>query len=306
MPPRVCIGVGSIAVSTDDGSEALDELYRDHFAGLVRVAFLLTGSSAAAEDAVHEVSCESRVVPAASIIRRATCERPWSTSAARSIGARPAALCLSWPAITSFPTSCWRPAMLLARCRPDSVPRSCCATSYEIARILGCRPSTVISAGIIIDLGDAASAIQTPVVGIATFERLRGGEQTEVDEQAGSIVVVSGGWYMHLNIYDEITDALGPGASTIVFDSIVASEQVDDSGLPSFELRAPLRWATDTEIPLQMMVQYSRFVVRRGCSDLAVSCSPDLSLEVVPSDQVFAPSSAWLGNAVEITSRPPN
>ena len=37
------------------GETGLEDLYRDHFASLMRVAFLLSDSAAAAEDAVHEV-----------------------------------------------------------------------------------------------------------------------------------------------------------------------------------------------------------------------------------------------------------
>lgn len=42
---------------------ALDAVYREHYAGLVRIAFLLTASAPAAEDAVHEViaRCTHRV-----------------------------------------------------------------------------------------------------------------------------------------------------------------------------------------------------------------------------------------------------
>jgi len=38
-----------------DQEDGFEQAYRAHFAPLMRVAFLLTGSNAAAEDAVHEV-----------------------------------------------------------------------------------------------------------------------------------------------------------------------------------------------------------------------------------------------------------
>ena len=46
-----------------DAQESMEALYRDQFRPLVRVAFLLTGSRAAAEDAVHEafVKCAARI-----------------------------------------------------------------------------------------------------------------------------------------------------------------------------------------------------------------------------------------------------
>lgn len=74
------------------------------------------------------------------------------------------------------------------------------------------------------------------------------------------------------------------------------------SGLPSFELSAPLRWADDEELPLQMEVQYPEFVVRRGCGAAAQACSDDESLQVIAADDVFSPAASWPGGTPKITN----
>jgi RNA polymerase sigma factor (sigma-70 family) len=50
-------------VGIDQRDDALTAAYRTHAPGLIRVAWLLTGSAAAAEDAVHEVflRCADRI-----------------------------------------------------------------------------------------------------------------------------------------------------------------------------------------------------------------------------------------------------
>lgn len=54
--PRLLQGVEDVLVSEPKADDRqLDALYRAHSEQLVRVAFLLTGSHAAAEDAVHDV-----------------------------------------------------------------------------------------------------------------------------------------------------------------------------------------------------------------------------------------------------------
>lgn len=42
-----------------------------------------------------------------------------------------------------------------------------------------------------------------------------------------------------------------------------------------------------------MEVQYETFVVRRGCSELAVACSLTRAVQVIPGDRVFAPAPRW-------------
>lgn len=54
-PAGLCIHVGAIRMSAEPERDHLARLYEEHFAWLSRIAFLITGSTAAAEDAVHEV-----------------------------------------------------------------------------------------------------------------------------------------------------------------------------------------------------------------------------------------------------------
>ena len=55
--------MGSLAVGEPSASNRFDTVYREHFAVLMRVAFLMLGSNNAAEDLVHDVfvRCASRL-----------------------------------------------------------------------------------------------------------------------------------------------------------------------------------------------------------------------------------------------------
>ena len=158
-----------------------------------------------------------------------------------------------------------------------------------------------IHAAIVIDLDDGEVSIEGPIVGIATFHSIAGSTPRAFYGRDDPVVVASGNWNMVLNIYDYVIAELGESAKSTLLDSITAHDPPDDSGLPAFELLAPLRWADDYEVPLQMMVSYNDFAVRRGCSSFAVACSADGSVEVVPKEKVVSPHPEWPGNTVEIT-----
>jgi len=96
--------------------------------------------------------------------------------------------------------------------------------------------------------------------------------------------------------------ALGDDAATRVASWIDASDSVHESGLPSFELSAPLRWAADEELPLQMLVLYREFVVRRGCGTTAKACTDDRRLQVIAADDVLSPAPSWPDGSVQITN----
>ena len=162
-------------------------------------------------------------------------------------------------------------------------------------------------AAIVIDLDDGEAPIEGPVVGIASFystDSTAGRNLSAFGDRDDYLVVASGSWFMLLDIYDHVIEELGESAKSILSDSIIALDPPDESGLPAFELWAPLRWASDDEVPLQMMVSYRDFVVRRGCSSLAVACSSDGLVEVVPKGRVISPHPEWPGNSVEITRLP--
>ena len=52
---RLILDVRSLTVGEPSAPNGLDAVYREHFAGLMRVAFLMLGSNDAAEDLVHDV-----------------------------------------------------------------------------------------------------------------------------------------------------------------------------------------------------------------------------------------------------------
>src|SRR4051794_41672055 len=57
------VGVVMRSRATDEDDDLFAATYREHFAALVRVAFLLTGSNEGAEDAVHDtfLRCRTRL-----------------------------------------------------------------------------------------------------------------------------------------------------------------------------------------------------------------------------------------------------
>lgn len=128
----------------------LDDLYREHFARLVRVAFLMTGSSADAEDAVHEVfvRCVDRIGGVdhpASYLRAAVVNECRSAHRRRQRD-QPAE-----PGVgDGLPHEALETrdalAALTQRQRAAVVLRYFVdVPDEEIAQILGCRPSTVRS-----------------------------------------------------------------------------------------------------------------------------------------------------------------
>lgn len=105
--------------------------------------------------------------------------------------------------------------------------------------------------------------------------------------------ISAGGHFVQIDFYDQILDALGSGAETIIRSSIRGGIA---KGYPMLEVEPPFRWATDDELPLQMGVQFKTFEVRRGCSELAVACSPDEIVQVIPVDRLYAPAPVWPGD----------
>lgn len=148
---------------------------------------------------------------------------------------------------------------------------------------------------IVVDLGQVDVTTQdlgcgeacTPVLGVTRFYQGSGQSPTLED---GIFRASSGEWTMEIAVYRHILEAWGGGIGELL-DSIEPADVAE--GLPAFNLSSPLRWATDTEIPNQMEVSYPSFVVRRGCGELSIACSPSGSVQVIPSDKVYAPAPAW-------------
>jgi len=174
-------------------------------------------------------------------------------------------------------------------------------------RFVGEEPEGVF-AGIVINLdevepsldGEKCASPCTPVLGITTFHRRTGQGPTYVN---GAYGASSGDWTMTIAVYQHIIEAWGDDIGELLLGSIAPIEV--DGGLPAFELSGPLRWATDDEIPLQMEVSYPSFVVRRGCEPSNVGCSPSASVQVIPTDVVYAPAPVWDHNREVIVSDAP-
>lgn len=171
-------------------------------------------------------------------------------------------------------------------------------TAYEIDSASLSSTVVGLSAGIVVDAPDGPRAI-----GIVSFFRSGGDEDPIINESSGIVVVPSGDWSMRVTIYDDVRPLLGADPIANVESWIQPAAIDTPSLLPAYELAAPLRWATDDELPLQMQVMYPQFVVRRGCGDLARACSDEGTVQVVAAEDVSTPAPSWPGGDVRITSR---
>lgn len=97
--------------------------------------------------------------------------------------------------------------------------------------------------------------------------------------------IPAGGILVVLELDPDILARLGSNADEIVQRAIRGNSE---SGYPVLRLRAPFRWASDSESPDPMAVRFSSFEVRRGCSELAAACSPEESLQVIWRASEFA------------------
>lgn len=153
-----------------------------------------------------------------------------------------------------------------------------------------------ISAAIVLDLEDDPETRQqlgclnqcrAVAIGVTTFNKT----QSPISFDGGTFRISSGDWTMSIDLYEDFLHLWGDDAEEILTESITPFESRDD--LPAFVLEPPLRWGTDTELPLQMEIDYEAFVVRRDCGDSSVGCSPSGSVQVIPAQEVFAPATEW-------------
>lgn len=134
-----------------------------------------------------------------------------------------------------------------------------------------------ISAAVVVDLPDGTF----PVIGIMSFGS--GNEQSAAALENGRMRLVGGDWTIQIEIYDHILEALGPDAESILASSITAETR---SGLPVLVLEPPFRFASDDEIPLEMMVMYRDFTVMRGCDEQrGAVCNLTRAIQVVPTGE---------------------
>ena len=173
------------------------------------------------------------------------------------------------PSSTEHPEREQGDSFMIRGTLPDGTP-------YALSSNLPLQPSVDgINAGIMIDLDDGTSR----AVGIVSFHESR----VESGELDGLVYrAPAGTGTVQIAVYPDVAaksaDLVG------LLDASIDSGDADSG--PSLVLHTPLRWADDAELPLQMEVWYDRFVVRRGCSDLAAACSPTRAVQVISRDRV--------------------
>ena len=152
---------------------------------------------------------------------------------------------------------------------------------------------TDISAGIMMELEEGPVPAGTVVFHLLT-------PADEYAYQYGHYGIPAAGILVTINFNPEVLEALGPDAEAIIRDSVRGSVA---AGYPTLLLEPPFRWATDTELPLQMEVTFETFAVRRGCDDLAVACSAFGGVQVIPVDRLWSGAPPWDGAQVWIESQ---
>lgn len=105
----------------------------------------------------------------------------------------------------------------------------------------------------------------------------------------GRYRIPAAGYLIVIDFHDHVLRALGDTAEQIITDSIRGGSEF---GFPVLRLDDPFRWGTDDQSPVRMTARFSTFEVRRGCDEVAATCSADRTLQVI-----------WL--AQEVASAPP-
>lgn len=157
--------------------------------------------------------------------------------------------------------------------------------------------ATGIMAAVVLDLEDEPDTRQelgcvnrcrAVAIGVTTFSK----EETPGPSfEEGTFHIASGDWTMSLDIYQDILELWGDRTDQILTDSITPIDT--EGGLPAYTIEPPLRWGTDTELPLQMEVDHGSFVVRRACGELSVACSADGEVQVIPAEEVSTSADEW-------------
>jgi hypothetical protein len=153
---------------------------------------------------------------------------------------------------------------------------------------LGANPPeevTAISARIGVELNGADS-----IAGISHFSQPDDPVEEPIWESPSVFVSPAGPWIHRLSLDAGVIDQLGADYRQTVETGIRGSSVW---GFPVLELRAPFGFATDEEFSLHMQVMYDSFVVRPGCGDLAVSCSPTGAVQFISLPSTSRPRLPW-------------
>lgn len=93
-----------------------------------------------------------------------------------------------------------------------------------------------------------------------------------------------GPWIVEVLVTDVMADRIGRDARSLV-------EAIDGrliSGIPTLLLPDSIRWAADLEAPQPLETTYTTFTVRRGCHEVAATCTDTRALQVIPLDRLEA------------------
>jgi hypothetical protein len=107
-------------------------------------------------------------------------------------------------------------------------------------------------------------------------------------------------YVVEVTLSDEVWEVLGSAANEVFFNAF--SGEIENE-LPVLRLAPPFRWATDLEVPTAMEVTFETFAVRRGCDGIAVACSPQGGVQVIPLDRFYPSAPQWDEPRVSVFSQ---
>ncbi|HVR79295.1 MAG TPA: hypothetical protein VMS99_13005 [Acidimicrobiia bacterium] len=177
-------------------------------------------------------------------------------------------------------------ASLLQRDYTGSLPDG---TGYLVSLVGGeDEHVTGIRGGFVLDVGE-----RTIPVGQIAF-RAGGGLGSAYSD--GTYRSNTGGWSVAIQFSDAALRFLGEAAPEVVMGSL---STVSRLGMPVLLLDDPFSWDHD-EFPLEVV--YETFLVRRSCGDLALICSGNDVVQMIPARALYEGHPAFLATAASISS----
>lgn len=147
---------------------------------------------------------------------------------------------------------------------------------------------TGISGGFVLAVGE-----RTIPVGQVSF-RAGGGLGSAYSD--GTYRSNTGEWSVAIQFSDAALEFLGEAAPEVVMGNI---STVSRLGMPVLLLDDPFAWDHD-RIPLEVV--YETFLVRRSCGDLAVICSGNDVVQMIPAGALYEGHPAFSATSASISS----
>lgn len=147
---------------------------------------------------------------------------------------------------------------------------------------------TGISGGFVIAVGE-----QTIPVGQVAF-RAGGGLGSAYSD--GTYRSNTGEWSVAIQFSDAALRFLGEAAPEVVMGSISTGSRL---GMPVLALDDPFAWDHD-QFPLEVV--YESFLVRRSCGELAVTCSGNDVVQMIPAGFLYEGHPAFSATTASISS----